>query len=136
MKPEWDPLVARAAMPVIGEIWQDAARASPKIRTLVAHIAERIFLRGLSAGMLKRTFQVRDNNVFVQFREEVSAPPQRYIREKRHAIAMRLLVETDLYVEDIGRLLGYSLGRVFSRSFKRFTQLSPREYRERARQQD
>ena len=53
------------------------------------------------------------------------------INRMRIEQAMRLLTETDLTIGDVAEKTGFSNARYFSTSFKQFTTLTPREYREK-----
>lgn len=52
------------------------------------------------------------------------------INRMRIEQAMQLLAETDLPVAEVAEKAGFSNARYFSTSFKQFTSLTPREYRE------
>ncbi|MEM9155517.1 MAG: helix-turn-helix domain-containing protein, partial [Cyanobacteria bacterium P01_F01_bin.33] len=54
---------------------------------------------------------------------------QQLIDEIRLANAKKILSNPDISIEAVGHLLGYSDARTFRRAFKRWTSLSPREYR-------
>lgn len=53
------------------------------------------------------------------------------INRMRIEQAMQLLTETDLPIGDVAEKTGFSNSRYFSTSFKQFTTLTPREYREK-----
>ena len=53
------------------------------------------------------------------------------INRMRIEQAMQLLTETDLPIGDVAEKAGFSNSRYFSTSFKQFTTLTPREYREK-----
>lgn len=50
--------------------------------------------------------------------------------------AMQLLAETDLPIGEVAEKTGFSNSRYFSTSFKQFTSLTPREYREQQKNKE
>jgi len=65
------------------------------------------------------------------FKQAYGVSPRRYLSELIREEAMRLLGDTPLSVDHVSSLLGYRDIAHFSRQFKRWTGLSPREYRRR-----
>lgn len=63
------------------------------------------------------------------FRIMTGLPPNKYIQKLRHAEARRLLRATDLSVEEIGKQVGYDDIHYFSRVFRKWEGISPRDYR-------
>jgi AraC-like DNA-binding protein len=66
------------------------------------------------------------------FREETGTSPTRLIGELRLGHACTLLSSTDLPIGDIGRMVGYPDNHFFSKIFKSYIGISPKEYRQRA----
>lgn len=62
------------------------------------------------------------------FKRCIGVSPQRYLSAVRNREACRLLGETDIPIERIGRHVGYEPHR-FSHAFKRWQGMSPRDYR-------
>jgi AraC family transcriptional activator of pobA len=58
---------------------------------------------------------------------------QQWIAERRMAQARRVLVETDLGVEEVGRRVGYDDPGYFVRSFRRTHGITPRGWRRAGR---
>jgi len=59
-------------------------------------------------------------------RRKTGRTVQEWIGERRMAEARRLLVETDLSVEEVGRRVGYGESGYFVRSFRRTPTAPPR----------
>ena len=58
---------------------------------------------------------------------------QQWLAERRLAEARRLLVETDLAVEEVGRQAGYGDGGYFARAFRRAHGATPLAWRRAGR---
>ncbi|WP_163981368.1 helix-turn-helix transcriptional regulator [Roseiconus lacunae] len=99
--------------PVIRKIWSD-----PSLPWTVPMMAR-------LARLSRSTFAER-------FRSLVGEPPLRHLTEVRMKLACRLLSEGGLGVTAIGRMVGYENGSSFSNSFKKWSNLSPLEFRKQA----
>ena len=67
------------------------------------------------------------------FKTETGTPPARYLRKMRMRNAATLLEETSLSVKEVMARVGFSDESHFVRDFKRIYQMTPGEYRRRAR---
>ena len=63
------------------------------------------------------------------FRLYTGLPPREYILRQKIKCAKRLLKEESLSITQISYQLGFSSSQYFSTVFKRFTTLSPIDYR-------
>lgn len=63
------------------------------------------------------------------FKQIAGMPPSEFVQSVRHREARKWLRESDLSIEQIGDLVGYSDIHYFSRIFRRHEGISPREYR-------
>ncbi|WP_241675012.1 AraC family transcriptional regulator [Paenibacillus luteus] len=63
------------------------------------------------------------------FKQIAGMPPSEFVQSIRHREARKWLRESDLSIERIGDLVGYSDIHYFSRIFRRHEGISPREYR-------
>ncbi len=68
-----------------------------------------------------------------RFREEVGAPPRRFMIAERIERARRLLAATDRSAQDISRELGYESPYFFYRQFRQKTGMTTGEFRRRSR---
>ena len=63
------------------------------------------------------------------FKKKMGISPQEYLLQCRLKHSARLLLETDLPIQEISRRVGYDNPLTFSKVFKRFYGVSPRNYR-------
>lgn len=110
----------RAEIPLKGrlEAWLRENMATMKRVPTVAQAALEL---GVSVRGLQRALEEADTT----FRDEVA--------NARSAVAQRMLAETDDKMDAIASLLGFSSSAHFSTQFKRWTGLTPQDYRSRAR---
>ena len=54
----------------------------------------------------------------------------KYIQTSRVELAKKLLLETDLSINEITEQVGYEYALSFTRLFKKYEQVSPSEYRQ------
>ena len=66
------------------------------------------------------------------FSEEVGISIQAFLQRMRIEEACRLLINTDLSMAEISTAVGYQDTRHFSKVFRRYQVVSPREYRKNA----
>lgn len=71
-----------------------------------------------------------------RFKKMTGTSPLKYLTTLRMQKAIRLLTSTELSIEQISREIGQSDMFTFSKSFKRMTGLSPREYRRKKTSND
>lgn len=65
------------------------------------------------------------------FKEITNMSFHQYMNFYRINLAMRLLVYKAYSIDEIGKQVGIPVGKTFSRVFRNFTGMSPREYRQR-----
>jgi AraC-like DNA-binding protein len=70
------------------------------------------------------------------FRKTLGVTPMQYVCDWRLQLAERALIDTRSSVDAIRSQIGFRSPFAFSRAFKRFTGLSPREYRNQHGRQD
>lgn len=76
-----------------------------------------------SLGVSERTLQRRMAELDLKFGAMVE--------DARRALALDYVGKSDFRLTDVALMLGYTEASSFSRAFRRWTQLSPREYRQR-----
>jgi AraC-like DNA-binding protein len=100
------------------------------IERILSSVRKGLFRPGFNVDELRAELGLRDNTVPEQFRNALGISPRRYIEDRRLETSCRLLLETDVLVDTIGRMVGYDLPRTFNRAFCRRIGCSPTEWRE------
>lgn len=90
------------------------------------HITEDIDLV-MIADKFKRT----PGYISTLFKKHVEGGFSQYINKERMKIAMKLLEDPSLSIQEISELTGYSNSKYFSVVFKKITGMTPRDYREK-----
>ena len=67
------------------------------------------------------------------FKKHAGISPMQYVTERRIAYAKQLLSETELSAGEVGEACGYRDRAVFFKAFKRAAQMTPGEYRAKAK---
>ena len=75
------------------------------------------------------SFFLSQPNLVKIFKEKYNTTPMSFVRNKRIALAKYYLEKTDLPITQIAELVPLGNTKYFSNLFKKFTGLSPREYR-------
>lgn len=83
----------------------------------------------LSIEHLAQALGVSRSYISAKFSQEMRAPPSRYINQVRLGKAKKMLLETDLPINQIASKLGYADAFSFSRIFKTAENMSPSQYR-------
>jgi len=100
------------------------AQVQQGVRYLTAHYAEPVSLLELAEQV-----SLHPSAFCRRFRALVGMPPMKYLEQLRMAEAERLLLNTDLHVQEIARRVGYPDPYHFSRVFRRSKGHSPSAYR-------
>lgn len=98
------------------------------LEMLRARLADDISLEELAAEV-----QLSPYHFARMFRQSVGLPPRVYLTRLRMEKASELLELTDLPVNEIARLVGYSSAQVLARVFIRHRSLTPTDYRRAVR---
>lgn len=83
----------------------------------------------LSVTDLAEHFHLHPTHLIRFFKEKTGETPANYIRIRRMETAKRLLESTDLYISQIMEQIGFCDESQFSKQFKKYYALSPRNYR-------
>ncbi len=119
-----------AAAGSLRRIDYDLARMPEKLKPVLRLIRANLFRPRLTVERIRATLGVAAHDLTTEFSRAAGAPIHRYLTERRLDCAARLLVDTDLGVATIARLVGYSRVESFARAFKQQHGLRPPIYRE------
>ncbi|UUT22905.1 AraC family transcriptional regulator [Pseudomonas sp. T8] len=127
-----DPRLFQALAPFLETQRQSRAAATDLLSQLGRHIASALGSGGVSlelvangVGMGTRTLQRRLAEHGVEF--------SHLVEEVRRSLAEAYVTQGDYNLTDIALLLGYAEASSFSRAFRRWTKLSPQQYRQQAK---
>jgi AraC-like DNA-binding protein len=121
--------VGRLAADVVGDLrLRDEPLLADVFSYIEGHYAERVSLRDV-AGALNLT----PGYLTTVVRRKTGRTVQEWLAERRLAEARRLLVETDLAVEEVGRRAGYGDPTYFVRAFRRAHGVTPLGWRRAGR---
>ena len=121
------------ARPLTEEIQAGAAnekkgRYSPEL--LKHYMDEQIMLMPKLSGFNQH---VSNRHIIRTFHASYGTTPMAYLREKRFAVAVQYLTDTEMSVKEISMIFGYTSPNHFSSAFKKRFGVSPKEYRKRYR---
>ena len=107
-----------------------AAPADHKaVAEAVAYVSEHYGEKDLSVETLSARAFLNPNYFSKLFTSRVGMPPSRFILKTRMEKAKKLLAFTQLSVGAVALAVGFSDSLYFSRTFHRYTGLSPTQYR-------
>lgn len=118
-------LIARGSTGPVKRVARTVARAAELIQARATE--------GLTAASLVRMTRQGRSTFYQQFREATGSSPGRRLRERRIAVACRLLISSDAGISTVAEKCGFSSANYFSQVFRRETGISPGEYRRRNR---
>lgn len=113
----------------IAELSQNR-RYNALMREIRDYVAEHFMDPNLSLTLLSDRFQINPKYLSQLFKESIGENFSDFLIGLRIDYAKRLLRDSDVTVQEISDLLGYSNSTSFIRVFKRMVGLSPGQYRE------
>ncbi len=121
--------VSRLATDVVGDL---RLKDEPLLAEVFGFIEER-YREPISLKDVARAVSLSPGHLTTVVRRKTGRTVQKWISERRMAEARRLLVETDLAVEEVGRRVGYVDAGYFVRSFRRAHGATPLGWRRAGR---
>ncbi len=115
------------------ELWGELARepqGDSPVELVKKLIAENLTVE-ISREELAKAVYMSPDYLTKLFRRENGMSLSEYIIQKRISLAKKLLVTTSLSVVEISQRTGFSYSSYFVRIFKKKTELTPQQYRER-----
>lgn len=109
----------------------DAEPENSTIKNIVNYISENYMQEGLSVKDISSHVFLSASYVCTVFKNETGKTLSQYITEFRMEKAKQLLSDPRYRISDISSNVGYSDGNYFGKSFKKYTGMTPSEFRER-----
>lgn len=103
---------------------------SPFVRQAMALLADDLEAPWTMSALAKRA-RVSQPHLQRAFRTQVGISPMAWLNQLRGEAAARLLVQTDLPISEVGRLVGWSDPNYASRRFRALYEVTPSAYRAR-----
>ena len=97
----------------------------------IMNVVEKNFPKKLSLGEFAKDMHYSLPYISALFKKETGFSFTDYLQNRRLEEACRLLKETSLPISEIAERVGYQNIKFFGKLFKKFTGLSPREYRKK-----
>jgi AraC family transcriptional activator of pobA len=121
--------VSRLAADVVGDL---RLNDEPLLAEVFGFIEDR-YSEGVSLRDVARAVSLSRGHLTTVVRRKTGRTVQEWIAERRMAEARRLLVETDLSVEEVGHRVGYGDPGYFVRSFRSAHSVTPLGWRRAGR---
>lgn len=135
-KDGYDQAVLAHLTLLLVEVGRLAANSAENIRfsgdpllTKVFGFIEHRYSEGISLRNVAQAVNLTPGHLTTLVRKRTGRPVQEWITERRLTAARRLLVETDLAIEEIGRMIGYDDAGYFVRIFRRSHGVTPLRWR-------
>ncbi len=97
-----------AVTPILERIHHDAARLPGELQPLLAEVALRLGDPSLNAASARRGAGIGDASILRRFRRHAGVSLTRYIRERQMETAARLAYSSDLPLETVADMLGFT----------------------------
>ncbi len=114
-----------------------AENETDNIQSKAARVAEILnfittnFQNSVTTAFLAEQFHMSESYFCSFFKSKTNLSPMEYINQYRIKMSQSLLKSTDNSITDIALTVGFSDPNYFSRTFKKITGFSPREFRKR-----
>ena len=110
---------------------QTAVQENPTILLIKDYISKNYMNETLSVKDISSHVFLSASYVCTYFKNETGLTLNQYLTEYRMEKAKQLLSDPRYKITDISSQVGYSDGNYFGKSFKKYSGLSPSEYREK-----
>ena len=94
---------------------------------------ERHYQQSLSIQSIAQDIGMSPRNFSRRFKQATGDSPTEYLQRVRIEVAKELLISGSLSISQITEKSGFSDASYFSRTFQRYTQMKPNQYRQQAR---
>ncbi len=127
LRDQAEDALRRAATPAYERIRRDLEIEGlpDPVRRFLAYYREHLFDPDLNVSAARRELEIRDNSVSTEFGSWLGCTPSHYLRQRRLETAARMLAETDLEEQRIGRAVGFNRYETFYKLYKSWTGMAP-----------
>lgn len=94
------------------------------------YILSNISCANLSIPMICEYMNIPSRILSQEYKTQTGSTISKYIQTSRVELAKKLLLETDLSINEITERVGYDYALSFTRLFKKYESISPTEYRQ------
>lgn len=105
------------------------ASQSNQLCVLIEKYIDEHFKEDITLDTLAQVTYLSKYHIAHAFKEYKGVPPITYVLQKRIEESKMLLTNTNLQISEIGSIVGFSSLSYFTQSFKRYTNMSPVQYR-------
>lgn len=127
---DFNELLCEACGRIIDKRSGIAVQNSGVIEEAVAYMQTNFPDPELTMNALAEHLHVSSVTLAVEFKNEMDIRPSDYLVNLRMEKAKELLRNTDMLIREISVAVGYEDGHVFMRRFKKYTGMTPGQYRE------
>lgn len=124
-------LKASIIIPIMKEIEDSRASQYKKISEEVIHMIHSQYDTDLTLDVCAKRLNYNPKHVSRAFKEENGVSFSDYLSNYRLEIAKKLLIETDMKINDIAERLGYQNAQNFIRYFRKMEGITPGQYRDK-----
>ncbi|MCP4661829.1 MAG: helix-turn-helix transcriptional regulator [bacterium] len=133
--PQEKTLLAKAARKPLAGLQADQAGAPPRLQELLRYLEEHLFETSLNVATWFRACGVPTSTGNPLVKQHLEVEPLAYLTALRMAAAEEMILSTDLEFWRISHLVGYEREQTFAAAFRRWSQLTPDEYRKKFRKE-
>lgn len=109
---------------------QNTSRPQKTLTSITEYINEHMSMCGsLSLDEMAKDLHISRSHISHLFKKATGQSVMQFISERRIAEAKKLLIDTDMKIQEISELLNYSNSTVFCKTFKKIVGRTPNEYR-------
>lgn len=106
-----------------------ARKAKIHFDQILEYIDTNCLKHDLSLAVISEKYKVSNSYISKLFKENIGENYYDYVNKKKMQEAKRLIMETDMNLQEISQFVGYVDSKVFRRTFKKYFLISPSDYR-------
>jgi len=108
----------------------DEALDSSSMQKVLDYIEKNI-CEDIGVPMLAEIAGLSEARFKINFRKQIGIPPREYVLRRKIEAAKNMLKNSDITITELAHEMSFSSSQYFSTVFKRFTLMSPKEFRNR-----